>query len=164
MRPRTFLLPPLGLALCTLAAACASSSAPPSASALDASFVGDWICSYTGEFTSANPAESGPRSLAFTDHIATGSGPNVVVVSSQDLDGGDVCSLNFTVSGRTATLAGTQVCEVAPGLLGTYESGTLTLTDGNHWTASVTTAIDGEEAMSIPIDGTLVFTATCARM
>jgi hypothetical protein len=127
MRPRSFVW--LGL-LGSVAVACGGSGGASSDGA--SAFVGSWTSNGTQTEMCSGATHADPGTLSVT----IVAGPSAGQITTQ----ASGCSLNWSVIGAVATLAGNQTCGTVPGSVGgtwtpTFVAGTLTL-DGDTITVS----------------------------
>jgi hypothetical protein len=102
-------------------------------------FVGSW----TSNGTQVEDCPSGSHSDTGSLAVNIIAAPTAATITTQPNNG---CNLNWTVSGKIATLAGTQTCAAVPGSVGgtwtaTFTTGTLTLSGGTVAVADSGTAV-----------------------
>ena len=141
-------------------AACSSSGNAGSSSPFD----GDWTCAETDVLTYTTPPGSAPQTLTGKATLLLTETTNGNITATPTTDAGTTCSLTYTTSGSTATLAANQGC-TAGGLSFAYTQGTTTV-NGASMTSSLEFSFTGSvtaDGGAIPVGGTGTTQYSCTK-
>jgi hypothetical protein len=137
-----------GAALLAVMSGCSSGTSSNGSAPNASAFAGVWRCVKTGQSTSASP---------WTLELADNGNGTVAMVSRTD--GGAPCSINFTVTGATASVMANQRC-TRGGLIEytmACSAGTLTLSGNTLETnLTVTVTVSGMDAGTMTMHPTSV--------